>query len=345
MMSRSYLPVRLLAFALAAAMVLGGCGESAAPKDTPTPTPTAAPTASPEPESPNFYKYNTYLETLDYLYDNVSYLDHYFAVVAYQEEFAVLDGGEYGDLQISVGTAVGDYLSRLDTCLELAEEEPSYPEMDAAIKALVPLAKENEQALLDIASYARSGDWREDNLERAAQLHAALLPTIDPFMAALADAQVEMDRLDESFQDEELARMRENGEMIAYYSNILLNDTVDFYTLACAEGNISAEQIIPMNMDELSAAAARVKETGALLLEALEDKSERGRTVKLDYMNEDDLKFQYYRSYQTHVNGILHYVEEAMTYAGQGGDISGSLEFVEMNYSELISDYNDCIVG
>jgi len=82
-----------------------------------------------------------------------------------------------------------------------------------------------------------------------------------------------------------------------------------------------------------------------LLLEALEDKSERGRTVKLDYMNEDDLKFQYYRSYQTHVNGILHYVEEAMTYAGQGGDISGSLEFVEMNYSELISDYNDCIVG
>ena len=34
-----------------------------------------------------------------------------------------------------------------------------------------------------------------------------------------------------------------------------------------------------------------------------------------------------------------------MTYAGQGGDISGSLEFVEMNYSELISDYNDCIVG
>lgn len=344
-MSKRYLPVRLLALALAAAMVLGGCGESAAPKDTPTPTPTAAPTASPEPESPNFYKYNTYLETLDYLYDNVSYLDHYFAVVAYQEEFAVLDGGEYGDLQISVGTAVGDYLSRLDTCLELAEEEPSYPEMDAAIKALVPLAKENEQALLDIASYARSGDWREDNLERAAQLHTALLPTIDPFMAALADAQAELDRLDESFQDEELARMRENGEMIAYYSNILLSDTVKFYTLACAEGNISGEQIIPMNMDELSPAAEQVKATGALLLEALEDKAERGRTVKLDYMNEDDLKFQYYRSYQTHVNGILYYVEEAMTYAGQGGDISGSLEFVEMNYSELISDYNDCIVG
>lgn len=336
---------RLLGLGLAAAMVLGGCGEPAAPKNTPSPAPTAAPTATPEPESPNFYKYNTYLEALEYLYDNVDYLDHYFAVVAYQEEFAVLDGGEYGDLQISVGVAVGDYLNRLDTCLELAEEEPSYPEMDAAMKALVPLAKENEEALLAIASYARSGDWREDNLAKAAQLHTALLPTIEPFFAALAEAQAELDLLDESFQDGELSRMRENGEMIAYYTNILLNDTVDFYTLACAEGNISGEQIIPMNMDELSAAAAQVKATGELLLEALEDKAERGRTVKLDYMNEDDLKYQYYRFYQTHVNGVLYYVEEAMTYAGQGGDISGSLEFVEMNYSGLISDYNDCIVG
>ena len=79
--------------------------------------------------------------------------------------------------------------------------------------------------------------------------------------------------------------------------------------------------------------------------EALEDKEQRGKTAKLDYMNEDDLKYQFFRTYQVHVNGVIGYVNEAMGYAGNGEDISGSLEFLEMNYSDLISDYNDYIVG
>ena len=244
-----------------------------------------------------------------------------------------------------MGTAIGDPLDKLGDCLELAEEEPSYPEMDAAMKALIPLAKENETALLAIASYARSGDWREDNLVKASELHAALLPTIEPFMIALSAAAEELDILDESFQDEEMARMRENGEMIAYYSNVLLNETVEFYDLATAEGNIDGDAIIAMNFDELSVAGEQVKATGALLLEALEDKEQRGKTEKLDYMNEEDLKYQYFRTYQTHVNGLLSYVEEALIKSGNGENIAGSLEFLSMNYSGLISDYNDYIVG
>ena len=348
-MKKEGLFVRALALGLVASMILGGCGETAAPKETaapaPTPAPAAEPTATPEPDTPNYYKFNTYLDTLNYLYDNVEYLNKYFAVVAYQEEFAVLDGGEYGDIQMSVGTAIGDPTKRMDTCLELAEEEPAYPDMDAAMKALIPLAKSNEEALLAIASYARSGDWREDGLTKAAELHASLLPTIDPFIEALAAADDQLSILDESFQEKELARMRENNEMIAYYTNVLLKDAADFYAAACAEGNISGEQIIPMNMDELSAAAGRIADTGALLLEALEDKEQRGKTAKLDYMNEDDLKYQFFRTYQVHVNGVIGYVNEAMGYAGNGEDISGSLEFLEMNYSDLISDYNDYIVG
>ena len=326
-MKKKTLFVQALALGLAASMVLSGCGDAAAPRETkaPTPAPTAAPTATPEPDTPNYYKFNTYLDTLNYLYDNVEYLNKYFAVVAYQEEFAVLDGGEYGDIQMSVGTAIGDPTKRMDTCLELAEEEPEYPDMDAAMKALIPLAKSNEEALLAIASYARSGDWREDGLAKAAELHAALLPTIDPFLAALAEADNQLSLLDESFQEEELDRMRENNEMIAYYTNILLKNAADFYAVACAEGNISGEQIIPMNMDELSAAAGQVADTGALLLEALGDKEQRQKTEKLNYMNEDDLKYQFFRTYQVHVNGIVSYVEEAMQYAGNGKDISGSL--------------------
>lgn len=171
-MKKKTLFVQALALGLAASMVLSGCGDAAAPRETkaPTPAPTAAPTATPEPDTPNYYKFNTYLDTLNYLYDNVEYLNKYFAVVAYQEEFAVLDGGEYGDIQMSVGTAIGDPTKRMDTCLELAEEEPEYPDMDAAMKALIPLAKSNEEALLAIASYARSGDWREDGLAKAAEL-------------------------------------------------------------------------------------------------------------------------------------------------------------------------------
>lgn len=328
--------------------LLAGCGESGgAPAATPAPAETAVPTPTPAPESdqPNYYKYNTYLETLEYLYDNVDYLNSYFSIVAYQEEFQVMDGGEYGDLQMKVGTAIGDPLKRLDTCLELASEEPSYPEMDAAMKALIPLAQSNEDALLDIASYARSGDWREDNLSKAAELHAALIPTITPFLDALTEAQIQLSILDESFQEEELARMQEDGEMIAYYTNLLLINVADFYEAACAEGNINGEQIIPVNIDELNSIGEQLKANGGLLLEALADKSQRAKTAKLDYMNEDDLKYQYYRSYEVHVNGIMSYVDEALNYAGNGGNVSGSLEYLEMNYSDLISDYNDYIVG
>ena len=181
-MKKMTLLPRLLSLALAAMLVLGGCSSAGGTKNTPAPTPeaTPAPTAAPEDAAPNFYKYNTYLDTLDYLYDNLGYLDSYFGVVAFQEEFAVLDGGEYGNIQMSVGTATGDVLGRMDECLELAEEEPSYPDMDAAMKTLIPLAKSNEEALLAVASYARSGDWREDGLSKAAELHAALLPTVEP---------------------------------------------------------------------------------------------------------------------------------------------------------------------
>ena len=346
-MNEKILFARLLALTLAAALVLGGCGSTGGTPATPTPAPAATPTptAAPEDEAPNFYKYNTYLDTLDYLYDNVGYLNSYFAVVAYQEEFAVLDGGEYGDIQMSVGMATGDVTKRMDECLELAEEAPEYPEMDAAMKALIPLAKSSEEALLAIASYARSGDWREDGLTKAAELHAALLPTVEPFIDALETASAQLDILDRSFQDGELERMLENEEMIAYYTTILLEETAEFYNLACAEGNISGEQVIVQNMDELSAAGAKVQETGALLLEALEDKAQRGKTAKLDYMNEDDLKFQFCKTYSTHVNGIVSYVGEALAHAGNGEDIASSLEFVEMNYSDLVSDYNDYIVG
>lgn len=346
-MKKMTLLPRLLTLALAAMLVLGGCSSTGGTKDTPAPTPeaTPAPTAAPEDAAPNFYKYNTYLDTLDYLYDNLGYLDSYFAVVAFQEEFAVLDGGEYGNIQMSVGMATGDVLGRMDECLELAEEEPSYPDMDAAMKTLIPLAKSNEEALLAVASYARSGDWREDGLSKAAELHAALLPTVEPFMDALEAASEQLDILDKSFQDGELARMQENDEMIAYYTSILLSETEEFYELATAEENVVDGQVIVQNMDEFSAAAAKVQETGALLLEALEDKGQRGKTAKLDYMNEDDLKFQYYKSYTVHVNGIVSYVSEALSHAGNGEDILGSLEFVEMNYSDLVSDYNDYIVG
>ena len=207
-MKKMTLLPRLLTLALAAMLVLGGCSSAGGTKNTPAPTPeaTPAPTAAPKDAAPNFYKYNTYLDTLDYLYDNLGYLDSYFGVVAFQEEFAVLDGGEYGNIQMSVGTATGDVLGRMDECLELAEEEPSYPDMDAAMKTLIPLAKSNEEALLAVASYARSGDWREDGLSKAAELHAALLPTVEPFMDALEAASEQLDILDKSFQDGELAR-------------------------------------------------------------------------------------------------------------------------------------------
>ena len=94
-MKKMTLLPRLLTLALAAMLVLGGCSSTGGTKDTPAPTPeaTPAPTAAPEDAAPNFYKYNTYLDTLDYLYDNLGYLDSYFGVVAFQEEFAVLDGG------------------------------------------------------------------------------------------------------------------------------------------------------------------------------------------------------------------------------------------------------------
>lgn len=351
-MKKKTVVARLLALGLTVSMVLSGCGESGGvdkktPQATATPEP-AAVTATPAPEddTPNFYKYNTYLDTLNYLYDNWGYLNSYFGTVAFADEFALLDGAEYGNIQMSVGMATGDHLDRMGECLELADEEPSYPDMDAAIKTLIPLAKSNEEALLAVASYARSGDWREDDLAKAAELHAALMPTVEPFIAALETASTELDILDKSFQDGELSRMMEDNEMIAYYTTILLSQSAEFYNLATVDTNITENgQVIPSNMDELSAAGAAIKETGASLLEALEDKEQLGKTAKLNYMNEDDLKFQYWRSYQTHVNGLVGYVSEVLTKAGNGEDIATSLEFVEMNYSDLVDDYNDYIVG
>lgn len=211
------------AIALLLALVLSGCGQkeggSDAKKETKTretettAVETEAKTEAEEetlsPEQMELVKYNYYVELNNDILDVMDDIDSYFAVVDYAEEFALLpDTGYTYGFNIS-----GKNTDIIDDCLQLADMEPAYEEMDAMVKEMA----EPLRALMDTFSeISGSYDFADNQYQKAKEYHAVIYANADSvyemgsnYMDAVAKMGAER-----IAQEEE--QMKAEGKLIIY---------------------------------------------------------------------------------------------------------------------------------
>lgn len=268
---------KLLCAALCLCLLLAGCGGDKQNAD-----PTVEPSPSAEPSQPvDYSKYNTYIDLADEMAEMEEVLGVYFDNVVYQEEFALAEGGDYAAIKDAVQFYTGlSYTA--EKALDYADEEPAYPELDAAMLALGDSPSRVMDALDHLGSYMRFDDFVDDNMAKAPELHAELwaaLETYDAyypqFLSALSD---EADRAEEDAVNE----LKEAGEMIRYHSRVMLSAAQDIQgeilaqVEAAAEADPEAAELaLPtIDMTELSPLFAQFQSAYEDLTAALDDEDE-----------------------------------------------------------------------
>lgn len=270
--------IKALALALALTLALTACGGK--PGDTKEPVGTDPVEAT--DAHIDYSKYNTYIDLADEMSDIEEVLGVYFENVAYQEEFALLEGGDYANIKDAVQFFTGlSYTTQ--KALDYAKQEPAYPDADAAVLALGDSVNEVMDALEHLGSYMRFDDFEDDDMARAPELHAELWNALQTYDAYYPDFLAALSALDEQTDAENLALLKESGQNILYQSQLLMDAAQDIQgeiwgqlTAAVAATPDGGEVVFPdIDMAPLSPLFDQFNTAYSELTAALDSETER----------------------------------------------------------------------
>lgn len=344
--------LRLLGVGLGIALLLSGCGESGSriSNALASPSPSAAQTdndnessAPPEEETPKDYsKYNAYLDLSDDMREANEILNAYFTHVEYTGDFALVEGGDYAALKDELRSYIPTtYFTK--EALDYADEDPSYPAVDAAVRALGDSPVQVMEALDDLAGYMRFDDFEKDNMARAPELHAALWEPLQifdqyygPFMQALNDLADEM-------QDEDIQDLLDEGEMILYHSRIMIRSSQDILDniwdqVEAANTDPEAEFVLP-ELDR-TALAPLFGEFDSAYQELISAMGKDEEKAKVFTGPVADSAMQLYTN---KVNALYIQMGALATALNEGGDYADAYDSVSDAVSSMIDGYNSII--
>ena len=222
--------MKVVTLALCAALLLPGCsGGGTGGNDTSTKKTDASSSSSSDvsSEAPKDYsKYNAYMDLYSELSDIEDVLFVYFMNVDYAEEFSVAEGGDYAAIKDAVEFYTG-HAYRAREALEYVDEEPSYPRVDAAVRALGDSPENMMDALDKLASYMRFDDFEDDNLAEAKEIHAKIWDAMQVFGTYYGEMMDAMDELADATRDEDMEDMLNEGQMILYHSRVMMHTSED----------------------------------------------------------------------------------------------------------------------
>ena len=335
---------RTLALALGGTLLLSGCGG----KTEKEPEPTVAPTPSPVAESSapkDYSKYNAYLELSDEIYEMEGVLSAYFTIVDYAPEFALVEGGDYAALKETFQFYTGNsYPAR--QALEYAGEDPAYPAADEAVKNLDTSPSDVMTALEHIAAYLRFDDYEEDSLAKAPELHAELwaaLETYDQYYGVFLSA---MDDLDRQTEDEDLAQLLEEGELILYHTRSLLqngNDILDdimAQVSAAAETDPAGELGLPaIDLTVISGLVAQFQTHYDSLIQALDTQEEREKVDNFTGTAGDAAR----ELFTTRLNALYNAMGQLAGVLMDGTDYTDAFNSTIDALNTMVDEYNRII--
>lgn len=336
--------MKLLCLGLAACLLVGalaGCDgkkgqESAQPSQS-----------APEESAPvDYSKYNAYIDLADDMADIEEVLNVYFQNVAYEETFALAEGGDYANIK----EAASDYVSfsyNPRQALKYANEEPAYPEADAAVLALGDSVEQVMDALDHLGSYMRFDEYVDDSMARAPELHAELWAALQTYDAHYPEFLNALSALGDQTDEENLELLKESGQNILYHSRLFLRagegiqNEVWNQLAAAAEDAPEAEDLaLPaIDMTTLAPLVEQFNTAYHDLTAALGDQDELEMVPKLVGDHGENIQ----SIYKNRVDALYVKMGELVQAMNEGSEYIQALEDVDGAMSDLISAYNNVI--
>ena len=218
---------KMMAVLLVTAMVLSGCGssreeESREPERKQPVGETSSEMEIPKgeeeaesaedeisPEEMDLIKYNYYVNLNNSMIDVLDYIDCYYQVVDYTEEFSLLP-----DTGLTYGYSIyGKNTDILDDCVMLADMEPSYGEMDAMVKEMEEPLRALMETFSDISD---CHDYADNQYQKAKEYHAVIYANTEAFESIAYDFIDAVGEMGNVRVEEEENRMKEEGMLINY---------------------------------------------------------------------------------------------------------------------------------
>lgn len=211
------------AIVLLLSFVLSGCGQkdsgsdaeknTTAPETQTTVQETEAKTEAEEetlaPEQMELVKYNYYVDLNNDILDILDNIDYYFEVVDYTEEFALLPDTGY-----TYGYSIyGKNTDIIDDCLQLADMEPAFDELDAMVKEMAdPL-----RALMEtFSAISDSYDYADNQYEKAKEYHTVIYANADTFYTMGTNYMDAVAKMGDERTAKEEEQMKADGQLIIY---------------------------------------------------------------------------------------------------------------------------------
>lgn len=173
----------------------------------------------------DYSKYNSYLDLADEINSEIEpILAVYFSNVDFAPEFTVT--GDYAAIKDAVQFfTLNTYV--VEKALDYIDEEPAYPEADAALKNLGNSPAEVMEALNHLASYMRFDDYEKDSMAKAPELHTELWAALQTYDAHYESFLGAIDTMASQGRDEDRARLLEDEQMILYHSLCMIHTSQD----------------------------------------------------------------------------------------------------------------------
>lgn len=246
-------PARIAAI-LILALALSGCNKDESGESTEaghersisvptTPVQTTEAEETLSAEQMDLIKYNYYVDLNNDIVDILDSIGYYYDVVDYTEEFSLLP-----DTGLTYGYRVyGKNTDIIDDCLQLADMEPDYGELDDLVREMADPLRD----LMDtFSNISISHDYADNQYQKAKDYHAVIYSSADTFAElgyAYMEAISEMGNL--RIAEEEEA-MKEEGRLIIYNASRAISigkqvlDVVD-------DQEISDETITDLDLTEI----------------------------------------------------------------------------------------------
>lgn len=249
---------KLAAILLVFVFVLSGCGkkeEKETEKTKPT-APKVETTAEPEedadsgeeeipPEQMDLIKYNYYVELNNDIVEIIDSINYYYEVVDYTEEFSLLP-----DTGLTYGYRIyGKNTDILDDCLQLADMDPDYGEMDTLVKEMAEPLRALMETFSDISD---SSDYADNQYQKAKEYHAVVYANADAFIESGYAFMDAIDEMGDARIAEEEEQMKAEGNLIIYNASRAISIGREVLDAAYDQG-VNDENLTDLDLTEIKA--------------------------------------------------------------------------------------------
>ena len=288
-------------------------------------------------------EYNLYVDFSNFLAFQYNYiLNDYFLGVAKEEEFLLLEGGEYTKESFPKRDS-----AFVQSVMDQAQIGTHFPDLDEKVKIMGPLILEIMEINNEAAVYGQSETYLYDQYEEAKEIHKRLFPLIEKVSPACEEYNAAIHSLSLERTEKEMQTLKARGYVIRYsmlklfsLKNRILDDM--------ERQDLIQADILRMDLSVIRPAHEEFRTTLTELEKLIEDqKAVDGEdftdpTISTDLVDFSAASQEFAKQIQEMMRRIDQ--EEAFTEEEYGKtDLDGSFVMIERAAVEMVRVYHKVI--